>query len=94
MLALHLLCVSRHHARRCLLAVVNNAEDVGNPGLDATYGFGKLRPFRACSTGFAQRGAISGAVTEGGQPVEGVRVSTDSTQTVTSDATGHYVCFA
>ncbi len=70
--------------------LISNAEDVGSPGLDATYGFGKLRPVPACSAGFAQRGVIHGTVTAGGQPLAGVRVSTDTTQIVTTSAAGLY----
>ena len=72
------------------LLLISTARDLGDTGFDNIFGFGKPQLFTACSTGVTQRGAVHGAVTTGGQPLAGVRISTDSTNSITTGPTGLY----
>jgi hypothetical protein len=66
------------------------AADGGAAGVDSLFGFGKIRPYSACSIGITQYGFVSGRILNtNNNPVAGVRITADSTHTI-SDASGSY----
>ena len=72
------------------LVLVNGAVDAGAAGFDTLWGFGKLRAFRACSTGVESRGLLRGVVTAGASPVTAARVSIPENLPVFTDEQGEY----
>jgi hypothetical protein len=73
------------------LVLVNTAEDAGPEGPDSLWGFGKLRPFPACSLGIIADGTLMGNILGSGDaPVPQVRVSTTGLEPLYSDASGGY----
>ncbi len=77
------------------LVLVNGALDAGDAGPDTTWGFGKLRLLPAVIQGNDTLGSVAGTVTasQGGAPLEGVRVRVEGAQEVWTDASGNYTLF-
>jgi hypothetical protein len=67
------------------------AADSGPPGFDSLWGFGRIRPFAACSAGVATITMVSGHVTEnGGSLLAGVSIFADTSRPVLTDNNGNY----
>ncbi|MCB1060742.1 MAG: S8 family serine peptidase [Calditrichaeota bacterium] len=77
------------------LRLVYGALDAGDPGPDSTWGFGKLRMQSVVSQGHDTLGSTAGQVTatQGGQPLEGVRLRVEGAQEVWTDNNGNYSIF-
>jgi hypothetical protein len=75
---------------RAYLLLTQGALDAGTPGFDMSWGFGKVRPFPACSLGVASVAHVYGVVTFSGNPLAGVRVSSAGTNPAFTDALGNY----
>jgi subtilisin family serine protease len=74
------------------LLLQQTAVDRGDPGMDNTYGWGRVNAFAAVSAALTGIGTLEGTISSsGGGAVEGAKVRlTDTGQQVYSDASGHY----
>jgi subtilisin family serine protease len=71
--------------------LVSRAQDAGTAGPDTLWGFGKVRPLPACSSGVNTLALLTGAVLgPQGAPLAGVRVSAPASQPAFSDTAGAY----
>ncbi|MCX6600579.1 MAG: S8 family serine peptidase [bacterium] len=70
--------------------LVSYAEDAGTAGLDTLWGFGKVRPLPACSSGVNWLASLAGTVEREGLPLAGVRVSAAGSLPAFSDTAGTY----
>ena len=75
------------------LLLQQTAIDRGDPGMDNTYGWGRVNAFGAVSAALTGIGTLEGTISSsGGGTVEGAKVRlTDTGQQVYSDASGHYL---
>jgi bacillopeptidase F len=74
------------------LLLQQTAIELGDPGMDNTYGWGRVNAFAAVSAALTGIGTLEGTISSsGGGTVEGAKVRlTDTGQQVYSDASGHY----
>ena len=70
--------------------LVSHAADAGVAGLDTIWGFGKVRPLPACSSGVDILALLTGTVQRESAPLAGVRVSDSASLPVFSDTAGVY----
>jgi subtilisin family serine protease len=72
--------------------LIQTAVDLGAPGMDNNYGWGRVNAFAAVTAALAGVGTLEGTVTANvGGAVEGAKILiTDTGQKVLTDATGHY----
>jgi len=75
------------------LLLVNGAQDAGAAGLDTLWGYGKIRPFAACSLGVAGMGRVTGLIRHGDTTLSGVRVFTDSSHSIYTAGDGRYTLY-
>ncbi len=75
------------------LLLQQTAIDRGDPGMDNTYGWGRVNAFAAVSAALTGIGTLEGTIySSGGGTVEGAKILlTNTGQKVYSDASGHYV---
>jgi hypothetical protein len=71
------------------------ARDAGEPGEDSLFGAGKIDAYAAVAFVLDSLGEVTGIVTDNasGLPLEGVRVGTDNSRAVFTDADGEYHIF-
>ena len=74
------------------LLLQQTAIDRGDPGMDNSYGWGRVNAFAAVSAALTGIGTLEGTISSsGGGTVEGAKIRlTDTGQQVSSDASGHY----
>jgi subtilisin family serine protease len=70
--------------------LVSHAEDAGVAGPDTIWGFGKVRPLPACSSGVNTLALLTGTLECEGAPLAGVRVSAAASLPIFSDTAGVY----
>jgi hypothetical protein len=72
------------------IRLVEGATDMGDPGADNTWGFGKLNVYNAIAPVLSTIGTVSGMVTSGVVPIPGARIAIGDRRPIYTDLSGNF----